>query len=138
MFKPKCVFYNTDTTDYWNFYPKEGTKVNLTSIGALFTKKNRLVSTKEIFDEMDENGIDGIKFYYCELEDKNKDPLQDKILNRMKYIKLHFIKDNVFNYLPSSVSKTNLEKLHIFDVQLSEDFYMFLSKMKLKYLRIEH
>jgi hypothetical protein len=54
--KPECVFYNNNTTDYWRIYPTEGNKINLTSMGAFFTQKNRLVSSKEIFDKLEKNG----------------------------------------------------------------------------------
>ena len=128
MRKPECRFYNTDTTDYWRFYPEEGDKINLTSIGALFTKKKRLVSTEEIFRELDENGIDGLEFYFCELEDKSKDVLQKRIINKMKYIKLYSVKGNLFDYIPEK-----LEKLIIFEVQIYEEFSNFLLNKNLKY-----
>jgi hypothetical protein len=45
----------------------------------------------------------------------------------MKYIKLHSIKDNPFNYISQ-----NLEKLIIYNVNLTKDFNNFLLDKNIK------
>jgi len=132
--RTQCRFYNTDTTDYWTFYPEKGNKINLTSMTAFLVAKDRLVSTKEIFDKLKENGIDGLEFYNCELDNKTNDVLQERIINNMSYIKLYSVKGNLFNYIPKNREK--LEKLLLFNVHISEDFQNFLGNQKFKFLFI--
>ena len=128
-------FYNTDNTNYWKFYPSAiKPTINLTGMGVFHTSKEK-ARTKEILEKLNDDGIDGLKFYNTRLEDPSEDLIQRTMINRCSYISLNNLpKDqDLLCYIPENIKK--LEIINVASSDLNQKFWEFLSTKKLDYFR---